>query len=62
MYGWVGPVLGIIGVVLVLGLLLKDAGQFNTLMTGITSILNTLENAGGAGSGVALPSVHIGTN
>lgn len=61
MYGWVGPVLGIIGVVLVLGLLLKDASQFNTLMSGITSILNSLENAGGPGSGVSLPSVHVGT-
>jgi hypothetical protein len=56
MYTWVGPVLGIIGVVLVLGLLLKDASGFNTLLGGINSTIGTLENAGG-NSGISLPSI-----
>lgn len=39
-------VIGIIGTVLILGLLLKDAGNFNTLMTGFNGTLKQLEAAG----------------
>jgi hypothetical protein len=39
-------VLGIIGTILILGLLLKDASQFNTLASGVNSTLSTLEKAG----------------
>ena len=40
-------IIGIIGTVLILGLLLKDASNFNTLTSGgINSTLTTLEKAG----------------
>ena len=38
--------LGIIGTVLIAGLFLKDANQFNTLAGGVNSTLKTLESAG----------------
>jgi hypothetical protein len=39
-------IIGIIGTVLILGLLLKDASNFNTLTSGVNSTLTTLEKAG----------------
>ena len=39
-------VIGIIGTVLILGLILKDASNFNTVMSGLNSTLSTLEKAG----------------
>jgi hypothetical protein len=39
-------VIGIIGTVLILGLILKDASQFNTVMSGLNTTLSTLEKAG----------------
>ncbi len=39
-------VIGIIGTVLILGLILKDANNFNTVMKGLNSTLSTLEAAG----------------
>lgn len=39
-------VIGIIGTILVLGLILKDASNFNTVMSGLNSTLSTLEKAG----------------
>jgi hypothetical protein len=41
-----GKILGIIGVVLVLGLILKDATNFNTAVGAVNSTLTTLEAAG----------------
>lgn len=38
--------LAIVGVVLIAGLFLKDANQFNTLASGFNSTLKTLEQAG----------------
>lgn len=39
-------IIGIIGVVLVLGLVLKDATQFNTAVGAVNSTIKTLESAG----------------
>lgn len=39
-------VIGIVGTVLILGLILKDASNFNTVMSGLNSTLKTLEAAG----------------
>ena len=38
--------LAIIGTVLIAGLFLKDANQFNTIASGVNSTLKTLEAAG----------------
>lgn len=38
--------LGIVGVVLIAGLFLKDASNFNTLASGVNSTISTLEKAG----------------
>lgn len=38
--------LAIVGTVLVLGLVLKDANQFNTVASGVNSTIKTLEQAG----------------
>jgi len=39
-------IIGIIGTVLILGLLLKDASGFNTVMSGLNGTIKTLESAG----------------
>jgi hypothetical protein len=39
-------IIGIIGTVLILGLLLKDASNFNTITGAVNSTLTTLEKAG----------------
>lgn len=39
-------IIGIIGTVLILGLLLKDANQFNTAVGAVNNTLSTLEKAG----------------
>ncbi len=39
-------IIGIVGTVLILGLILKDASNFNTVMSGLNSTLTTLEKAG----------------
>lgn len=38
--------LAIVGTVLIAGLFLKDANQFNTLAGGVNSTISTLEKAG----------------
>jgi hypothetical protein len=42
----IGKVLAIVGTVLIVGLLLKDATNFNTVMGGFNSTIGTLEKAG----------------
>lgn len=39
-------IIGIVGTVLILGLILKDASNFGTVMAGLNSTLSTLEKAG----------------
>ena len=39
-------IIGIIGTVLILGLILKDAQGFNTVMSGLNSTITALEKAG----------------
>jgi hypothetical protein len=39
-------IIGIVGAILIIGLILKDASNFNTVMSGLNSTLSTLEKAG----------------